>query len=235
MQETHSITKLGSNTYLYDDNNSDAQISESTTVSNNGNKNFLNTDTSLNIFLSDKCCNFHFFSVLQIFKDEKDEYSITATAKHVKLENSVNAAKEYKPSVLADHNTFKHGTIGLHSHTAIHSGPGRKSQKRSAHHIKTLDTHLDVDHSFDFVRTLSAENIKLQEANVRLKEADGKRVHEHSCLQKKVKRMERERLQLLNGLEESGFTEAQVEFIKRKGVAESQDDPAAAAQSLKVS
>ena len=47
--------------------------------------------------------------------------------------------------------------------------------------------------------------------------------------------MERERLQLLNGLEESGFTEAQIEFIKRKGVAELQDDPVAAAQSLKVS
>ena len=97
-----------------------------------------------------------------------------------------------------------------------------------------MDTNLDVDHSFDFVRTLSAENIKLQEANVRLREAEGKRIHEHACLQKKVKRMERERLQLLNGLEETGFTEAQIEFIKRKGVAETQEDQASASQNLKV-
>ena len=93
-----------------------------------------------------------------------------------------------------------------------------------------MNTSLDVDHSFDFVRTLSAENIKLQEANVRLREADNKRVHEHACLQKKVKRMERERLLLLNGLEESGFTETQIDFIKRKGVAELNEDSKAAKQ-----
>ena len=81
-----------------------------------------------------------------------------------------------------------------------------------------------MDHSFDFVRTLSAENIKLQEANVRLKEADGKRVHEYACLQKKVKRMERERMQLLNGLEETGFTEDQIEYIKRRGNVDQQRD-----------
>ena len=78
------------------------------------------------------------------------------------------------------------------------------------------------------MRTLSSENIKLQEANVRLREAENKRVHEHACLQKKVKRMERERLLLLNGLEESGLTEAQIDFIKRKGVAELHEDSKAA-------
>ena len=101
-----------------------------------------------------------------------------------------------------------------------------RSQKRSASHLKTLDSNLEMDHSFDFVRTLSAENIKLQEANVRLREAECKRVNEHACLQKKVKRMERERLQLLTGLEETGFTEDQIEYIKRKGMSEQRDEAA---------
>ena len=152
--------------------------------------------------------------------------------KRVKLEEQGNVAIVNQSSVLFDHNNFKPSKGGLNS--PIFSSTARKPQKRSASHIKTLDTNLDVDHSFDFVRTLSAENIKLQEANVRLREAEGKRVHEHACLQKKVKRMERERLQLLNGLEESGFTEAQIEFIKRKGVADSQDDQVSASHSLKV-
>ena len=133
-------------------------------------------------------------------------------------------------------NTLNQAIIGVRSTTNIHASSGRKSQKRSASHMKTLDTNLDVDHSFDFVRTLSAENIKLQEANVRLREAEAKRVHEHACLQKKVKRMERERIQLLSGLEETGFTEAQIDFVKRKGSAELQEkpDPAAIAEGLQV-
>ena len=59
-----------------------------------------------------------------------------------------------------------------------------KVQKRSAGHIKTVDTNFEVGHSFDFLRTISAVNIKLQEANSRLRESEGKRVHEHACLQK---------------------------------------------------
>ena len=48
--------------------------------------------------------------------------------------------------------------------------------------------------------------------------------------------MERERIQLLSGLEETGFTEAQIEFVKRKGSAELQEkpDPAAIAEGLQV-
>ena len=125
--------------------------------------------------------------------------------------------------VLSDHKLLPASQLSQHifsRRTAL------KPQKRSASHMKTLDTHLEVDHSFDFVRTLSAENIKLQEANVRLREAEGKRVHEHACLQKKVKRMERERHQLLNGLDETGFTEDQIEFIKRKGMTDQRDDSA---------
>ena len=158
--------------------------------------------------------------------------SMGTQVKRIKLEEQRNVDIVNQSSALFDHNNVKPSKTGLNS--PIYSSTGRKPQKRSASHIKTLDTNLDVDHSFDFVRTLSAENIKLQEANVRLREAEGKRVHEHACLQKKVKRMERERLQLLSGLEESSFTEAQIEFIKRKGAAESQDDQASAAQSLKV-
>ena len=159
---------------------------------------------------------------------------IDTHAKRIKLDEPRAVAIVNQSSVLSDHNTFKQAKIGINSSSLIYCAPGRKAQKRSASHMKTLDTNLDVDHSFDFVRTLSAENIKLQEANVRLREADGKRVHEHACLQKKVKRMERERMQLLNGLEESGFTDAQIEFIKRKGVAETQEDQASASHSLKV-
>ena len=154
--------------------------------------------------------------------------------KRIKLDEPITVAIVNPSPGLSDSNTYKQAKIGIHSNSSIYCAPGRKPQKRSASHIKTLDTNLDVDHSFDFVRTLSAENIKLQEANVRLREAEGKRVHEHACLQKKVKRMERERLQLLNGLEETGFTEAQIEFIKRKGVAESQEDQASASHTLKV-
>ena len=150
---------------------------------------------------------------------------------------SIGAGKDHNiPSTFCGRNTLNQAIIGVRSTSSIHSGSGRKSQKRSASHMKTLDTNLDVDHSFDFVRTLSAENIKLQEANVRLREAEAKRVHEHACLQKKVKRMERERIQLLSGLEETGFTEAQIEFVKRKGSAELQEkpDPAAIAEGLQV-
>ena len=160
-----------------------------------------------------------------------DEMDIQA--KRIKLDEPRTVSIVNQSPVLSDRNIFKQSKIGINSNSSIHCATGRKPQKRSASHIKTLDTNLDVDHSFDFVRTLSAENIKLQEANVRLREAEAKRVHEHACLQKKVKRMDRERLQLLNGLEETGFTEAQIEFIKRKGVAESQEDQASS-HSLKV-
>ena len=166
-----------------------------------------------------------------------DENGSTAR-KEYKLEpHTIGASKDHTiPSMFCGRNTLNQAIIGVRSTSNVHAGSGRKSQKRSASHMKTLDTNLDVDHSFDFVRTLSAENIKLQEANVRLKEAEAKRVHEHACLQKKVKRMERERIQLLSGLEETGFTEAQIEFVKRKGSAELQEkpDPAAIAEGLQV-
>ena len=146
--------------------------------------------------------------------------STSSKTKYIKLTES---HVDNQQRVLSDHKFLPSSQLSQHifsRRTAL------KPQKRSASHMKTLDTHLEVDHSFDFVRTLSAENIKLQEANVRLREAEGKRVHEHACLQKKVKRMERERHQLLNGLDETGFTEDQIEFIKRKGMTDQRDDSA---------
>ena len=149
-------------------------------------------------------------------------------AKRIILDGEDTVSKEHLSSILSDHNTFKQINTRTNTTSTHGISNAKKPQKRSASHIKTLDTNIDVDHSFDFVRTLSSENIKLQEANVRLREAENKRVHEHACLQKKVKRMERERLLLLNGLEESGLTEAQIDFIKRKGVADLHEDSKAA-------
>ena len=162
---------------------------------------------------------------------------MSSKAKYIKLGNIGGVTKDSQQLILADHNKLNPATTvvygnPLSGYRAQYNFARRtvavKPQKRSASHMKTLDTNLDIDHSFDFVRTLSAENIKLQEANVRLKEAECKRVHEHACLQKKVKRMERERLQLLTGLEESGFTESQIDYIKRKGVFEQKDDSSVA-------
>ena len=160
-----------------------------------------------------------------LFQDDEHSHS---QAKRIILEGADINSKENLSSILSDHNTFKQITTKTSTTSSHGNSSVKRPQKRSASHIKTLDSNLDVDHSFDFVRTLSAENIKLQEANVRLREAENKRVHEHACLQKKVKRMERERLLLLNGLEESGFTETQIDFIKRKGVAELHEDSKAA-------
>lgn len=196
----------------------------------------------MHIFISFSTENISYVKTLSIytilFKDDENGSTVSTARKEYKLEpHTIGASKDHTiPSMFCGRNTLNQAIIGVRSTSNVHAGSGRKSQKRSASHMKTLDTNLDVDHSFDFVRTLSAENIKLQEANVRLKEAEAKRVHEHACLQKKVKRMERERIQLLSGLEETGFTEAQIEFVKRKGSAELQEkpDPAAIAEGLQV-